>query len=71
MLCATAFFRRQMTGAEKSAKRPNLLAKRPNLLIIGASSLTSPVAQTELVGAMLESKEIRMNIEGNFLGSTQ
>jgi hypothetical protein len=46
-------------AAEKSAARPNVL-------IIGASSLTSPVAQTELVGAMLESQEIHMNIEGRF-----
>jgi hypothetical protein len=41
-------------------------ARRPNLLIIGASSLNSPVAQTELVGAMLESKGIHMNIEGKY-----
>jgi hypothetical protein len=41
-------------------------APRPNVLIIGASSLNSPVPQTELVGAMLESQEIRMNVEGAF-----
>jgi len=40
--------------------------RRPNVLIIGASSLNSPVAQTALVAAMLESKEIRMDIEGAF-----
>ena len=40
--------------------------RRPNVLIIGASSLNSPVAQTALVGAMLESKEIPMNVEGAF-----
>ena len=41
-------------------------APRPNLLIIGASSLTSPVAQTQLVGAMLESKKNQMNIDWSF-----
>ena len=41
-------------------------ASRPNVLIIGASSLNSPVAQTQLVRAMLESKEIPMNVEGKY-----
>jgi hypothetical protein len=41
-------------------------APRPNLLIIGASSLTSPVELTRLVGAMLESNGIRMNLEGKY-----
>src|SRR5437773_1441034 len=41
-------------------------APRPNLLIIGASSLNAPVGQTQLVGAMLESKQIHMHIEGSF-----
>ena len=45
--------------AEKSAPRPNLL-------IIGASSLNSPVGQTQLVEALLESKGIQMNIEGKY-----
>lgn len=36
---------------------------RPNLLLLGASSLNSQVALTQLVGAMLESKGIQMNIE--------
>src|SRR5580692_2051974 len=39
-------------------------APRPNLLIIGASSLNSPVGLTQLVGAMLDSKAMPMNIEG-------
>jgi hypothetical protein len=38
---------------------------RPNLLIIGASSLNSPVELTQLVGAMLTSEQIPMNIEGS------
>jgi hypothetical protein len=49
-----------------SDDRADKSAPRPNLLIIGASSLTSPVAQTELVGALLESQEIHMNIEWRF-----
>lgn len=40
--------------------------RRENVLIIGASSLNSPVGQTQLVEAMLESKEIRMNFEGKY-----
>jgi hypothetical protein len=39
---------------------------RPNVLIIGASSLNSPVAQTQLVGAMLESQGIQMNVLGKW-----
>jgi hypothetical protein len=39
---------------------------RPNVLIIGASSLNSPVGQTQLVGAMLASKGIQMNVEGKY-----
>src|SRR5215831_16548138 len=45
--------------AEKSAARPNVL-------IIGASSLNSPVAQTQLVGAMLSSEGIQMNVAGKY-----
>jgi len=64
----------QAADAPQSANKRNATSDdqadksgpRPSVLIIGASSLTSPVAQTELVGAMLESKEIRMNIEGAF-----
>ena len=41
-------------------------APRPNVVIIGASSLTSPVGLAELVGAMLESDGIQMNFEGRF-----
>jgi hypothetical protein len=37
---------------------------RPNLLIIGLSSLISPRGQPQLVDAMLESKGIPMNVEG-------
>src|SRR4051812_34411007 len=36
------------------------VAERPGLLIIGASSLISPLGQPQLLGAMLESKGIRM-----------
>jgi hypothetical protein len=49
-------------GADKNAPRPNLL-------IIGASSLTSPVGLTQLVGAMLDSKGVQMNIEGRHPGA--
>jgi hypothetical protein len=38
----------------------------PNLLVIGASSLTSPVRLTELLRAMFESNEISMHIEGKY-----
>jgi hypothetical protein len=41
-------------------------APRRNVLIIGASSLTSPVELTRLLGAMLESNGIRMNLEGEY-----
>ncbi len=41
-------------------------APRPNVLIIGASSLTYPVELTRLVEAMLESNGIRMNLEGEY-----
>lgn len=37
---------------------------RPNVLIIGASSLNYPVALTQLVDAMLESKGVPMHVEG-------
>ena len=47
-------------GADKTARRPNVL-------IVGASSLNSPpFPLTELVGAMLESKGNQMNLEGKF-----
>jgi hypothetical protein len=40
--------------------------RRQNILVIGASSLNSPVPLTELVGAMLESKAIPVTIEGKY-----
>jgi hypothetical protein len=40
--------------------------RRPNLLIIGASSLNSPVPQTQLVSAMLESNGTPMNVEAAY-----
>ena len=47
-------------GADKTARRPNVL-------IVGASSFNSPpFPLTELVGAMLESKGNQMNLEGKF-----
>ena len=39
---------------------------RPNVLIIGASSLTYPVELTRLLAAMLESNGIEMNLEGEY-----
>jgi hypothetical protein len=44
-------------------------ATRKNLLIIGASSVISPLGQPQLVGALLESKGTPMNVEGKFFGS--
>ena len=41
-------------------------APRPNLLVIGASSLNSPIGQPQLVRALLESKGIQMHIEGTW-----
>jgi hypothetical protein len=43
--------------------------KRKNLLIIGASSLISPLGQPQLVGALLGSKRAPMNVEGKFFGT--
>jgi hypothetical protein len=42
---------------------------RKNVLIIGASSLISPLGQPQLVGALLESKGAPMNVEGKFFGT--
>jgi hypothetical protein len=49
-------------GADKTPKRKNLL-------IIGASSLISPLGQPQLVGALLASKGTPMNVEGRFFGT--
>jgi hypothetical protein len=38
----------------------------PNLLVIGASSLNSPIGQPQLLRAMLDSKGIQMHIEGTW-----
>lgn len=38
----------------------------PNVLIVGASSLNSPVGQTQLLAAMLQSQKIRMNVDGAY-----
>src|SRR5262245_53605031 len=54
--------KRNATSDDKADKS----AMRSNVLIIGASSLNSPVGQTQLVGAMLESQQIQMNIDGSF-----
>src|SRR5215208_6956922 len=43
--------------------------ERKNLLIIGASSLISPLGQPQLVGALLESKGTPINVEGKFFGT--
>ncbi len=53
---------RDKDSAAKTEKNP----ARPNLLIIGASSLNSPVGQTQLVSAMLKSQKIEMNAEGAY-----
>ena len=42
---------------------------RKNVLIIGASSLISPLGQPQLVGALLESRGTPMNVEGKFFGT--
>ncbi len=55
-----------MLASMASAAGGDKATASPNLLIIGASSLTSPVGLTQLVGAMLESKGISMNIEGKY-----
>jgi hypothetical protein len=44
-------------------------SERKNVLIIGASSLISPLGQPQLVGALLESKGAPMNVEGKFFGT--
>jgi hypothetical protein len=54
--------RRHATSDDQSDKS----APPPNVLIIGASSLTSPVELTRLLGAMVESQGIRMNLEGDY-----
>jgi hypothetical protein len=41
-------------------------ARRSNVLIIGASSLTYPVELNRLLGAMLASNGIEMNVEGEY-----
>src|SRR5947207_868032 len=55
-------------GGRASAEDP-ITPKRKNLLIIGASSLISPLGQPQLVGALLASKETPMNVEGKFFGT--
>jgi hypothetical protein len=47
----------------------DLTPERKNLLIIGASSLISPLGQPQLVGALLESGGTPMNVEGRFFGT--
>src|SRR5436305_14378874 len=47
----------------------NKTPERKNVLIIGASSLISPLGQPQLVGALLESKGTPMNVEGKFFGT--
>jgi hypothetical protein len=43
--------------------------KRKNLLIIGASSLIGPLGQPQVLGALLESKGVPINVEGKFFGT--
>jgi hypothetical protein len=72
MLAASAAL--QAAAPPRSAKGNNATsddkadksATRPSLLIIGASSLNSPVGQTQLLEAMFESKQIPMSIDGSF-----
>jgi hypothetical protein len=55
------------TGRDaKSDDQADKNVQRANVLIIGASSLTYPVELTRLLGAMLESNGIRMNVEGEY-----
>jgi hypothetical protein len=49
-----------------SDKQADETGPRANVLIIGASSLNSPVELTRLLGAMLDSNGIRMNVEGEY-----
>ena len=44
-------------------------SKRKNVLIIGASSLISPLGQPQLMGALLASKGTPMDVEGRFYGT--
>lgn len=43
--------------------------QKKNVLIIGASSLISPLGQPQLLGATLASRETPMNVEGKFFGT--
>jgi len=52
-----------------SAHGDDAAPPRKNLMIIGASSLISPLGHPQLVGALLESKGTPMNVEGKFFGT--
>lgn len=54
------------TNRDAQSNQQQKTAPPPKLLIIGASSLNSPVGQTQLLEAMLESQKIHMHIEGAY-----
>src|SRR5262245_39707174 len=56
---------RALTPDDKDDKSP----QKKNVLIIGASSLISPLGQPQVLGAMLASKETPMHVEGKFFGT--
>ena len=56
---------RALAPDDKDDKSP----QKKNVLIIGASSLISPLGQPQVLGAMLASKETPMNVEGKFFGT--
>jgi hypothetical protein len=58
--------RSAITPSAASDDQSDKDAPRPNVLIIGASSLTYPVELTRLLGAMLASNGMQMNVEGEF-----
>jgi hypothetical protein len=53
----------------KPKERGDQTQERKSLLIIGASSVISPFGQPQLLGALLESKGMSMNVEGKFYGT--
>jgi hypothetical protein len=66
---------RSPDGASSSSVSPapddgvDKTSKRKNVLIIGASSLISPLGQPQLLGALLESRGTPMTVEGKFFGT--
>ena len=69
MLLVTAACLGLTVSGGRTSAEDDKTPKRKNLLIIGASSLISPLGQPQLVGALLESKGIPTNVEGKFFGT--